>query len=200
MKQHLNTLYITQDESHLSLDGETVAVSLHGERLTRIPLLNLEAIQTFGWAISATPQLMARCAEKGVHFSFCSPNGKLLCNVTGFTRGNVMLRRQQYRLADDPAGALVIAREMVAAKILNARTVLQRSLRDHCTTERQEALKDIICALARSVHRACVCSSSSELLGIEGHAAECYFSVFHSLLLVKEFSFNIRNRRPLEIR
>ena len=101
MKKHLNTLYITKEDAWLSLDGETVAVSLYGERLLRIPLVNLEAIQTFGWNIGASPALMAACAEKGIHIAFCNPRGRLLCNVSGFTHGNVLLRRHQYRMADN---------------------------------------------------------------------------------------------------
>ncbi len=200
MKQHLNTLYVTREGSRLSLDGESVAVTLKGQRLLRVPLCNLEAIQTFGWNIGATPQLMAHCAQVGVHLAFCNPNGRLLCRVSGFTAGNVLLRRQQYRVADDPFTSLRIAREMVAAKILNARCVLQRGLRDRAgadlpaglRTAAQEAVRE----MARSVHRARESASAAILLGVEGAAAESYFSAFPSLLAVEDFRFDHRNRRP----
>lgn len=194
MKQHLNTLYITREDSWLSLDGETVAVSFHGERLTRIPLVNLEGIQTFGWNIGASPQLLAHCAQKGIHVAFCNPHGRLLCNVSGFTHGNVLLRRSQYRLADDSNRALSISREMIAAKIINSRIILQRALRDHgrAVTE----LSAIITQLADSVQRARKVMTHEELLGVEGHAAERYFSAFGHLLLSHEFEFDCRNRRP----
>ncbi len=196
MKQCLNTLYVTKEESYLSKDGETVAVSLHGQRLACIPLHNLQAIQTFGWNIGASPQLMAACAEKGVRISFCDPNGKLLCNVTGFSAGNVLLRRQQYRLADDAEKAHAIAREMIAAKILNARSVLQRNLRDHDTPERRQEFPRVIQELALSVRQARTSATAAALLGIEGHAAELYFSVFANLVLPGEFAFSGRTRRP----
>lgn len=194
MKKHLNTLYVTKEDTWLSLDGETVAVSLHGERLLRVPLVNLEAIQTFGWNIGASPGLMAACAEKGVHIAFCNPRGRLLCNVSGFSHGNVLLRRLQYRLADNSEGALCVAREMIAAKILNARMVLQRILRDH--SEHAAELNSVISDLAVSVRSARHSSTHAELLGVEGHAAERYFSAFSNLIIPNEFTFDSRNRRP----
>lgn len=194
MKKYLNTLYVTKEDTWLSLDGETVAVSLHGERLLRLPLVNLEAIQTFGWNIGASPALMAACAERGIHLAFCNPRGRLLCNVSGFTHGNVLLRRQQYRLADNPQDALCVAKEMIAAKILNSRTVLQRIARDHNELER--ILAPVVVELAVSVRCARRTSSHAELLGVEGHAAERYFSIFSHLIIPADFSFESRNRRP----
>ncbi len=194
MKKHLNTLYITTEDTWLSLDGETVSVRLPGRESVRVPLVNLEAIQTFGWNIMATPQLMAHCAECNVHISFCSPYGKFLCRVTGYAPGNVLLRRAQYRLADDPIASIVIAREMVAAKILNARTVLLRVCRDY--SERAATLQGSARALAAYVQQARQASSAAQLLGIEGAAAECYFSAFPLFLLSDEWVFNARNRRP----
>ena len=194
MKKHLNTLYITKEDAWLSLDGETVAVSLYGERLLRIPLVNLEAIQTFGWNIGASPALMAACAEKGIHIAFCNPRGRLLCNVSGFTHGNVLLRRHQYRMADNLQESLFVAKEMIAAKILNSRTVLQRIARDH--SELAPVLGSVIKDLAVSTRCARRASSHAELLGVEGHAAERYFSVFSHLIIPSEFTFESRNRRP----
>lgn len=194
MKQHLNTLYITTDNSRLSLDGETVVISLNGQKLGRIPLHNLQAIHTFGWAISLSPQLMAHCAEIGVHISLCNPYGKLLCNVVGFTRGNVLLRRQQYRLADSSEHSLSIAREMIAAKILNTRTLLQRAVRDRACLEQE--LEPVIRKLNQNVRAVRGSTSYAELLGVEGNAAERYYAVFPLLIINDDFVFSGRVRRP----
>lgn len=194
MKQHLNTLYITTDNSRLSLEGESVVISLNSQRLGRVPLHHLQAIHTFGWSISFTPQLMSHCAEIGVHISICNPFGKLLCNVVGFTQGNVLLRRQQYRLADCADASLTIAREMIAAKILNCRTLLQRAVRDKSILAKD--LQPVINKLGQSVRAARKAISNSELLGIEGNAAERYFSVFSFLIANDSLSFSGRIRRP----
>ncbi len=193
MKQHLNTLYVTSDGTSLTLDGETVAVGLETNRLIRVPLHNLEAIQTFGWNIWASPQLIAACAERGIHVAFCSPYGKMFYRVAGFTPGNVLLRRQQYRLADAPDKSLLVAREMIAAKILNARIVLQRASRDH---QQHDALQTAVELLGRNVRLARKADSAAQLLGIEGHAAELYFSSFSYMITAPGWSFDARNRRP----
>lgn len=195
MKQHLNTLYVTTDGTWLALDGETVTVSHHGKRLIRVPLINLEAIQTFGWDIGASPQLMAHCAERGVQISFCTPNGQFLCRVCGYSKGNVLLRRQQYKLADNTGQSLSVAREMVAAKILNARIVLQRSIRDS-KSDVSESTRQAVRALSRRVEMARGAESAEALLGIEGNAAEIYFRCFPDLLTTGKFTFESRNRRP----
>lgn len=196
MKQHLNTLYVTTEHAWLSLDGETVAVSLHNQLLGRVPLLNIQAIQTFGWSIGASVQLMAHCAEKGIHIAFCSPTGRLLCNVSGFTHGNVLLRRQQYRIADSENASILVSREMIAAKILNSRLVLQRYVREHAVSAAAQFAQNVVEKLAISVKRARKTLNAQELLGIEGNAAELYFSVFDELLLSSDCSFNGRTRRP----
>lgn len=194
MKQHLNTLYVTREDTWLSLDGESVVVSQNKEKLLRVPLVNLEAIQTFGWNIGASPQLMGHCAEKGIHIAFCNPNGKLYCHVSGITAGNVLLRRRQYRMADSPEQSIRIAREMVAAKILNARTVLQRAARDYPKLE--TPFRHTVRELAQSVKAARAEESAPRLLGIEGNAADMYFSAFPGLITAGGFVFNNRNRRP----
>ncbi len=198
MKKHLNTLYVTRDDSLLSKDGESVSISRHGQRLLRLPLHNLEAIQTFGWNIAATPQLLADCAERGICVSQCNPHGKLLYRISGFSHGNVLLRRQQYRVADSEQDSLNIARNMVSAKILNARLLLQRQRRDHseaCSIAATElsAAEHEMARCARLSRRA---ATSAELLGLEGNAAEAYFSVFSHCLQVSELRFTHRNRRP----
>lgn len=192
MKQQLNTLYLTTDGLWLGLNGETVDITRNGQSLRRIPLLNLEAIQSFGWDIGASPQLMARCAELGISISFCSPSGRFLCRVCGYTHGNVLLRRQQYRIADDPFARIRIAREMVAAKILNARSILQRAVRDY---ERPE-LQPVINRLGGAVQQARQENAENRLLGIEGAAADLYFSAIPRLITVPGFAFSTRSRRP----
>ena len=194
MKKHLNTLYITTDDTWLAQDGETISVRVPGRPAVRIPFLNLEAIQTFGWNIIATPQLMAKCVEEKISLSFCTPFGKFLCRVCGFTSGNVLLRRVQYRLADDPLRALHIARNMVAAKILNARTILQRFCRDY--PDKLQPLASTRHELAYFAQQSRNAETPSQLLGIEGAAAEAYFRAFPHFFLTDALTFYSRSRRP----
>ncbi|MCB1237255.1 MAG: type I-C CRISPR-associated endonuclease Cas1 [Verrucomicrobiae bacterium] len=201
MKRHLNTLFVTLEDAWLFKDGQAVAVRHEHETKLRVPLHNLDGIACFGWDIGASPQLMAACAEAGVTLSFHNPHGKFLCAVAGYSPGNVLLRREQYRRADDTAegGAAVrIAREMVAAKIANCRTNLQRCARDH--PDRADTVASTVRALARAAAMARETASLDRLRGIEGDAASAYFSVFARMLTVDDpggdFRFQRRNRRP----
>lgn len=131
MKKHLNTLFVTLEGCWLSKDGDTVKVNSDGACLLRVPLHNLEGIVTLGWDMGVSPHLMGACAERGVTLSFCNPYGKFLAGVQGFMKGNILLRREQYRWADDETRWVGVAREMIAAKIANGRSLLLRAQRTY---------------------------------------------------------------------
>ncbi|TXI80493.1 MAG: type I-C CRISPR-associated endonuclease Cas1 [Cupriavidus sp.] len=193
MRQHLNTLFLTRDGLYLAKDGATVDVRSDGASLLRVPLHNLDGIVALSYDVGASVQLMAACAESGVTLSFCSPNGRFLVGVQGFTPGNVLLRRQQYRVSDSPVESTVIARAMVAAKLANSRAVLLRAVRDH------GANPDLDVAIARLAQGAQVALRATDLealRGLEGDSAGTYFQVFNHMIKAEEFSFDGRVRRP----
>jgi CRISPR-associated protein Cas1 len=196
MKTHLNTLFVTTEGAWLGKDGETVIVR-HGQQTKiRVPLHNLDGIVGFGWDISCSAPLMAACAEAGVTLSFCNPNGRFQAAVRGFTSGNVLLRREQYRWADEPARCLSIARNLLAAKIANQRSVLQRALRDHGDSERTPPLEGAVSRLAQYIQMSGRAEGLDVLRGFEGEAAACYFGVFDHLITARNFRFMTRQRRP----
>ena len=96
MKTHLNTLFVTTQGAYLRKDGETVDVRVEKKSRLRVPLHNLDGIVGFG-RVSMSPALMGSCAEARVTISFLTLHGCFLASVSGFTPGNVLLRRQQYR-------------------------------------------------------------------------------------------------------
>jgi CRISPR-associated protein Cas1 len=198
MRQHLNTLFVTLEGAWLSKDGQAVEVRHDGQAKLRVPLHNLEGIVSFGWDISASAQLMAACAEAGITLSFCTPHGKFLAAATGFTAGNVLLRREQYRRADDLAACGAIAKNIVAAKIANARASILRSLRDRPNHESALQLQIAGRSLGHRMEAALQENSLDLLRGIEGDAAGIYFDVFPFLLTAKDpaIMMNGRNRRP----
>ncbi len=196
MKKHLNTLFITLDGAWLGKDGEAVIVRHEHETKIRVPLHNLDGIVALGWDISCSAPLMAACAESGVTLSFCTPYGKFQAAVRGFTSGNVLLRREQYRRADDEAASLAVARHCIAAKIANQRTVLLRAVRDHGGDERTKVLEATCIELAYNAQATARAETLDTLRGIEGDAANRYFQVFPHLITNSAFTFNGRNRRP----
>lgn len=194
MRKLLNTLYVTTPESYLSKDGMNVVISLNQQEVFRIPIINIEAIVTFGY-MGASPGLMKLCADNGVSLTFLSPNGRFVSRVQGQTKGNVLLRKAQYRLADDQTWSLHLAQLMVAGKIQNYRNVLRRYLRDYGENSEVLAAVNALDIQKRDALRA---KDRAELMGIEGMAANQYFAVFPHLILQQkdEFPFNVRNRRP----
>lgn len=130
MRQFLNTLFVTTENAYLSLDGENVVVNREKEEIGRFPLHNLSGIITFSYA-GASPALMGACAQRQIGLSFCTPRGRFLARTDGISNGNVLLRRTQYRLTDDPDASCRIARNMIFGKLYNARWSIERTRRDH---------------------------------------------------------------------
>ena len=120
MRHLLNTLFVTSEDVYLSLDGENVVANRGDEIAARYPLHTLQSIVSFSYA-GASPALMGACAARGVGLAFCSPRGKFLARVCGPSQGNVLLRRMQYRVADDPGESCRAARMMIFGKVYNAR-------------------------------------------------------------------------------
>jgi len=194
MRKLLNTLYVTTPESYLSKDGMNVVISVNQQEVFRIPIINIEAIVTFGY-MGASPGLMKLCADSGVSLTFLSPNGRFVSRVQGQTKGNVLLRKAQYRLADDQTWSLHLAQLMVAGKIQNYRNVLRRYLRDYGENPEVVAAANALDIQKRDALRA---KDRAELMGTEGLAANQYFAAFPHLILQQkaDFPFNGRNRRP----
>lgn len=192
MKKLLNTLYITRQESYLHKDHETIVVKNGDEKLGQFPALSVGNILCFG-QISVSPFLMGYCAEKGIGLSFYTEYGRFLAKVQGRETGNVLLRREQYRWADNEEKSVGVARLMVAAKIANGRSVLLREVRNH---GENTALNSAAERLAISLRRVKHASTVAEAMGMEGEAAATYFSVFNELLRGSGFAFGGRIRRP----
>ena len=197
MKKLLNTLYVTTADSYLSLDGETVVVLNQDKVLGRIPLHNLEGIVAFGYT-GASPALMGECASRNISLCFLNPNGRFLARVTGKVYGNVTLRKEQYRISDDPDLACKIARNFIIGKVFNARWVIERVTREHPLSVDCAKLKKVSARLQNSIELIKDCTSNEQLRGYEGEAASLYFSVFDDMILQQKdyFYFNGRNRRP----
>ncbi|MFH1118700.1 MAG: type I-C CRISPR-associated endonuclease Cas1c [Bacteroidota bacterium] len=197
MRKLLNTLYITTPGSYLSKDGENVVVKVENEEKFRIPVHNIEGIVCFGY-MGASPSLMAMCSERNIGLSFLTDHGYFLGRVSGPVSGNVLLRRKQYRMADDKVFCNEISRIIIAGKISNSRTVLQRALRDHPGEVNQVAFEDAINSLSNKLKKALKCNDNSILRGIEGEAANTYFGLFDQLIVAQktDFQFSGRNRRP----
>ena len=197
MKKLLNTLYVTSENSYLSLDGENVVVFEEKTEMGRVPLHNLEGIVSFGYR-GTSPALMGACAERNVSLCYLTPQGRFLARVSGRIKGNVLLRQQQYVSSRDEKISLEIAKNCILGKVYNARWVLERAVRDHSMQIDLEQVKSASGFLKSSLEYIQDAQSKEQLRGYEGEAASVYFGVFDQLILQqkKDFVFQGRSRRP----
>lgn len=197
MKQLLNTLFVTSEDVYLSLEGENVLANREKTVVARYPLHTLQTIVSFSYA-GASPALMGACAEKGIGLAFCTPRGRFLARVCGENNGNVLLRREQYRAADDPGRSCLIARTMIFGKLSNSAASIQRTLRDHAPRVADCGLEEAAGQIRDLLPMVLDAMDLDALRGLEGVGASAYFGVFDHLVLNRkeDFFFHGRNRRP----
>lgn len=190
MKKLQNSLYITKQKSYVHKERETLVVECEREKVLQIPVHSISSIFCFG-NVMVSPFLIGFCAEKSIGLAFFTEYGRFLGRMQGQQSGNVLLRRAQYRQSErDPVS---IARNIIAAKIVSSRAVLQRQIRNYGDVA---ALKTAISRLKHSLEQVRVCGNVDSLRGLEGEAASVYFSVFDELIRNSAFSFSVRSRRP----
>lgn len=197
MRALLNTLFVTSEDAWLALEGDNIVVQKDGAVAGRFPLHTLESVLCFTYK-GASPALLGACAQRGICVSFYSPQGKFYCQTAGTAQGNVLLRRTQFRQADEPLASRDLARYFLTGKLYNARWVLERATRDHALRVDTAALKAASAALAEDLRHLDDAADVDSLRGIEGAAAQQYFAVFDELILQNkaEFTFTGRSRRP----
>lgn len=197
MKRLANTLYVTTQGSYLAKEGDTVAVRLEGQVRLRVPIHNLEGIVCFG-QVGASPALMGLCGQRGVTLSFLTERGRFLARVQGPVSGNVLLRRQQYRLADEREQRAILARSFVIGKLVNCRSVLLRGARDRPASQGTPGLREAATRLAAIGQRLEREGDLEAVRGLEGEAARAYFGAFDHLITAdgEHFFFKQRSRRP----
>ena len=195
MKVHLNTLFVSTDGTYLAKEGEAVVVRKGDETALRVPVHLLQSVVCIG-QVGMSQHLMGLCAERGVSVSFHRPSGRLVARVLGFTPGNVLLRKAQFRASEDAAASLDLARVFVTAKIVNCRVLLLRAARDHGDPEgRIRAAGEGLRSVLKRIRGA---ETLDALRGLEGEAARTYFGVFPCLIRTEEsgLAFLGRSRRP----
>jgi CRISPR-associated protein Cas1 len=197
MKKHDNTLYVTTQGAYLARQGTSVLVRVEKQPRLRVPVHNLGGIVCFG-NVGCSPFLMGMCGQQGVAISFLTENGRFLARVLGPQTGNVLLRRAQHRATADPARAADLARMVITAKIANARTVLQRALRDHFDRVPPERIDPAVRRMACQLRELEQPMPLDQVRGMEGEAAKHYFAAFDELILQQKeaFFFHERTRRP----
>ncbi|MGH0803550.1 CRISPR-associated endonuclease Cas1 [Bacillus cereus] len=197
MKKLLNTLFITQPDVYLSLDGDNIVLLKEKEKIGRLPLHNLESIVSFGYT-GTNPALMGYCAEKNISLVFLTMYGQFLARVIGKSKGNVILRKKQYRISEDEVISAKIARNFIVGKIYNNKWIIERMTRDYPLRIDVDQFKAISQHLSSIILEVRECEDLERLRGLEGQAATSYNKLFNQMILQQkeDFYFNRRSRRP----
>lgn len=146
------------------------------------PIEQVDTLNVFG-GINFTTPFLASANDNGITLNYFSKYGKYRGSFVPEKNTIAEVRRAQYDLTHNKE--LEIAKSMIKGKIRNARTLLSRK-----GVTGTEVLKD----LGVRVHRA---KNKDDLRGIEGQAAERYFSRLDETL-VDGWTFEKRTLRPPE--
>ena len=197
MKKHLNTLFVLTQGAYLKKEGQAIVVRIEKLDRLRLPMINIAAMVCFG-RVSCSPYLLGACAKRGIAISFMTEHGRFLAAVNGFTPGNVLLRREQYRRADSPEATATIARACIVGKLANYRTVLRRANRDQQKSESTDRIERMANRIDLKLKTLQSGLGLDQLRGVEGDATADYFAVFNELITSQKewFSFTSRSRRP----
>ncbi|MDD4077628.1 MAG: type I-C CRISPR-associated endonuclease Cas1c [Bacilli bacterium] len=197
MRHLLNTLYVTNPNAYVGRERENVVVRIDDKIVLRRPIHILESIVCFNY-VGISPKLIHLCAENNVSVSFLDEHGNFMGKIISKVHGNVLLRRTQYRYADNKEKSLQLARNFIIGKIINCRSVLKRAIRDHQALINVDLFNKTIEKLNSAIDVIQKTDNFDELRGIEGDAAKLYFSLFNNLILhqKKDFYFVGRSRRP----
>lgn len=195
MRKLLNTLYITNEQAYLSLDGENFVCKVNEEEKLRIPFDNIESVVCFNY-VGCSPALMGKCVGKTIPISFISPQGKFLAKIYGETKGNVFLRVAQVDSFRE--NGLQLAKNTMAAKFSNTRQLVRRTLHDNPSLRADEKIETVLAVLLDGTEKIFEAQNMEEIMGIEGNCAQNYFSVFNKLITNERvnMNFSLRTKRP----
>jgi CRISPR-associated protein Cas1 len=193
----LNTLFIVTRGATVFRDHLTLKVSVERKTKLTIPIHQIDGVAAFG-GVHVTPAAMALCATHGVAVSFLTESGRLLARVDAPGSGNVLLRREQFRAADNAASRAAISRSLVAGKIHNSRNLLLRSARESSDEDDRKILTAAADRLGDSLPALEKTDDADSVRGYEGDAARVYFEVMGRLVRQEREAFtpNGRSRRP----
>ncbi len=193
-----NTLFLTTSGNYINRDHLTLRVEFEKQLKLAVPIHHIESICSFGNNMFS-PQALQLCWQNGVSVNCFSENGYFYGRWEGTPNTSVVLRRTQYRKADDAEFCTKLAKNFIKGKILNSRQCLLRSARENESEiekkdlqSRAEELSVILRWLEREAE------TLDTVRGFEGQAANIYFGAFdlHLRQQREDFHFPRRSRRP----
>jgi len=197
MHQILNTLYVMTQGAYLHLERETLKLEVERQTKLRVPMHHIGAVVLFG-NVMVSPFALHRCAEDGRSVVMLSEQGRFRARLEGPQSGNVLLRRAQHQLLDQPDKVIALVQMLLAGKLQNCRTLLLRGAREAKDEDDAAKLREAAQVQANSLRALPFTDSLDGLRGVEGNAARVYFAALNQMLRVNRepFAFRERSRRP----
>lgn len=199
-RDDLRPLYLNTPGLRVGISGGVLQVKDKDQLLQEIRLADINQLNLFGNIQLTTQAIQCLCAGD-IPIAWFSMGGWFYGLTRGHSLKNIFLRREQFRKADLSWFCLQVARALVAGKIQNQRTMLQRN--------HLEPPAPALAALKQLIAEARAADSLDTLRGIEGHASRLYFANFAGMIKLSDdppvsgkphaqFSFDFinRNRRP----
>ncbi len=202
------SLYLNKQGLRVGVSSGVLKVKEKDKVVQEVRLNDICQLNLMG-NVQLTTQAVQQLCRAEIPIAYFSQGAWFYGTTQSLGLKNVFLRREQFRMADRPSFCLSLARALVAGKIRNQRTLLQRN---HIEPPRRSL--DLMKCMCDESEQA---QSLDELLGIEGMAARIYFQNFAGMVKVERddespmddengqpvsdpafltFDFNGRNRRP----
>ncbi len=192
--RYLSTAYVRNHRARIQhRKGALIVSSPEGNQ--RIPLEAIDALVLLGGA-QITTQAIDACVRHGVRISSLRMSGKIRFVVHAATSGNIHLRTALFRVATDQTQSLELSKIIVAAKIQNSKTVVERWSRDAIDPQDAERLARRGKLIRKRLKRLTEVSTSDHVRGIEGDVARIYFRAVSQVVIPHGFQFSARTRRP----
>lgn len=180
-----------QDGTKVGVRGSSMVVTdKDGQKLKDVPLAGVESVSLLG-SVQISTQALHTLSDRGIPVAFLTAAGRTAAMLDPLDSASAETRRAQVRRFDAPAACLELSRALIAAKIVNQRTLLMRNTDDLPPT--------VVSELATQAERAQNAAAIESLRGHEGQAASLYFDNFARMIksdIASEFDANGRQRRP----
>lgn len=184
------SLYLTETDSILRLDGDCFKINSPDGTTTSVPIMKVDAVTIFG-NTQITTQAIAELLERDIPTTFLSSHGKYYGRLVSTETKSIVLRLAQIKKLEDLSFRLEFARESIKGKILNA-VYLLKNLNRYREFDQVKVRIDKMLSIVANLPKA---ETLDSLRGHEGSAAAYYFKAF-PCLLKESFGFSERNRRP----
>lgn len=188
-------LYVQTPGARITKRGNTLFIQVEGEEDRAVSLGEVSELVIAG-PVSVTTPAIQELLRRDTPIAWMSSGFWFLGSTGGRGLRSAAIRTAQYAAAADERRRLGFARDLIAAKIRNQRTLIRRNWRGD--KNERATLMDRLARLAERARRA---STIPALRGFEGEAAAQYFRALPQLFSSRvssmpAFSFERRNRRP----